>query len=145
MFLITDQYTASSKVFFESRVSTFSALTSIVLQAAEKIFALNMAVAKASTDETIATFRGLLATQNPHAAFSLLATRAKSTAEKAAACSCDLMEIASATKAELSKVAGAHVAETQSMINAWMDGITMNAAARSASGGGKLKSVAATA
>ena len=65
MFSLTEQYTSSSKAFFDSRLAEISALTSIALQGAEKIVALNIAVAKASADDSTATAKDFLAAKDP--------------------------------------------------------------------------------
>jgi phasin family protein len=130
MFSNTDQYTSSGKAFFESQVAAFSALTAITLQGAEKIFALNMAVAKASAGDTAAAANDWLAAKDPQAFFSLATAYAKPTdAEKVTAYGNHLTDILSSTKAELTKVADAQVAEAQGMVSAFVDGITKNAPA----------------
>ena len=145
MFQNTDNYTSVSKALFNSRLAAFNALTSMTLQGAEKIVALNMSVARASAADITATAKDLLAAKGPQDAFSLVTARAKPSAEKVAAYSRDLTDILSAAKAELTKIADAQVAETQSNVSAWVDGITKNASAGTEPAVEMLKSVVATA
>jgi phasin family protein len=145
MFLNSEGYTASSQSFFESRLAAFGALTSVALQGVEKIVALNMAVAKASADAATATAMDFMSARGPHAALSLATACAKPNAEKVAAYGRDLSEIVSATQAEFTMVADAHVAKAQSKVSAWVDGIVQNAPAGTEPAAEMLKSVVATA
>lgn len=131
MFSNTDQYTSASKAFFDSQLAAFSALLTIAVQGTEKVVALNMAVAKASSEDSMAAAKDLFAVKDPQAFFSLATAYAKPNAEKAAAYSRELTNIASSTKAEFAKVAETQVAETQGKINALVDSIAKNAPAGS--------------
>lgn len=127
MFLNTDHYATASKAFFESQLAAFSALATIAVQGTEKVVALNMAVAKASSEDSMAAAKDLFAVKDPQAFFSLATAFAKPCTEKAAAYSRELTNIVSSTKAEFAKVAEAQVAETQSKVNALVDSIAKNA------------------
>ena len=104
-----------------------------------------MSVARASAADITATAKDLLAAKGPQDAFLLVTARAKPSADKVAAYSRDLTDILSATKAELTKIADAQIAETQSNVSALMDGITKNASAGTEPAVEMLKSVVATA
>jgi phasin family protein len=145
MFPVTDHFASASKAFFESRLAAFGALTNIALQGAEKIVALNMAVAKASTDESAITAKVLFEAKNPQDFISLVTAHAKPNVDKVAAYGRDLTDIVSATKVEFAKVAEAQVTDAQNQVSAWVDGITKNAPIGSESAGALLKSAMASA
>lgn len=131
MFSNTDQYTSASKAFFESQIAAFGALTTIVTQGAEKVVALNMAAAKASTEDSMAAARELLAVKDPQTFFSLASALAKPNAEKIAAYNSHLTDILSSTKAEFAKVADEQVTEVHNKVSAFVDSIAKNAPAGS--------------
>jgi len=127
----SDQYTASNKAFFESQLATFHDLTSIAMEGTEKVVALNMATVKASTDESTAAVRDLLAAKDPQAFLALASAYAKPNAEKVTAYSHHLTNIVSATKAEFTKVAEEQAAEVQSKVSDFVNNIAKNAPAGS--------------
>ena len=145
MFSNTDQYTSASKAFFESQLEAFNALTAITVQGTEKIVGLNMAVAKASVEDSMTAAKDLLAAKDPQAFFALATAYAKPSAEKVADYSRHLTDIVSSTKAELAKVTDAQVAEAQSKVNDLVDSITKNAPAGSENVIAMLKSSVASA
>lgn len=127
MFSNAQQYTAANKAFLESQLEAVTGLASIALQGTEKVVALTMAVAKASPLESTAAAKELLAAKDPQAFFAQVSAQARQNAEKAAAYNRNLTEILTNTKSELTKLADSQLAEIQSKVSAFMDGVAKNA------------------
>lgn len=145
MFSNTDQFTSAGKAFFESQLAAFNALTTVAVQGTEKIVGLNMAVAKASIEDSMAAAKDLFAAKDPQAFFSLATAYAKPSAEKVADYNRHLTDIVSSTKAEFAKVTDAQVAEVQGKVSDLVDSITKNAPAGSENVIAMLKSSVASA
>lgn len=79
----------------------------------EKVLALNLAAVKASTDESAAVAKQLLAAKDLQEFIALVMAQSKLSTEKAQSYDCHLAEIASSTNSELSKVVEAQIAETK--------------------------------
>src|ERR1039458_10844626 len=95
----SEQYTAANKAFFESQLATFHELANIALHGAEKVAALNVATVKASTEESTAAVKDLLAAKDPQAFIALATKYAKPNVEKAAAYNQHLTSIVAGTQA----------------------------------------------
>src|ERR1019366_7451962 len=141
----SDQYTASNKAFFESQLAAFHDLMSIAVEGTEKVVALNMATVKASADESTAAVKDLLAAKDPQAFLALAAAYAKPNADKVSAYGSHLTKIASATKAEFTKVTEEQTAEVRSKISDFVNTIAKNAPAGSENVIAMLKSSVANA
>jgi phasin family protein len=127
MFSNAQQYAAANKAFLESQIATVSNLASIALQGTEKIIALNLALAKSAPEANSAAAKELLAAKDPQALVAQATTQAKLNAEKVTAYSRNLTEIVSTTKADLAKLADAQLAEAQSRVSTFLDGVAQSA------------------
>jgi phasin family protein len=127
----SDQYTAVNKAFFESQLATFYELTNIVMEGTEKIVALNLAAAKASTEESTAAVKELLVAKDPQAFMALAAKYAKPNIEKVNAYNQHLASIAADTKAEFTKIAEEQTADVRTKVTEFVNTIAKNAPAGS--------------
>jgi phasin family protein len=141
MFSNTQQFSGATKALFENQFAAFNALTNNIVGSVEKVVALNLDVVKASTEESIATAKQLLAAKDPQEFIALVTAQSKLSAEKAQSYGRHLTEIASSTQAELSKVVEAQVAETKGKVTALVSEVTKNAPAGSEQAVAVLKSI----
>lgn len=127
MFSNAQQYAATNKAFLESQLAALSGLASIALQGTEKMVALNLALAKSAPQESSAAAKEMLAAKDPQAFVAQATTQAKLNAEKVTTYNRNLTEIVSTTKAALAKLADAQLAEVQSRVSTFLDGVAQSA------------------
>jgi phasin family protein len=135
-----EQFSAATKANFEAQIAMLTALTNKTFESVEKIIDLNMNVAKASLEESTATAKQILAAKDPQEFFSLTASQAQPTAEKAIAYGRHLANIASSAQAEFTKAAEEQIAETNRKVIALVEEVTKNAPAGSESAVAFVKS-----
>ena len=140
MFSNTQQFSNATKALFENQFASLSALSGNVVESVEKVVALNMAAAKASSEESTAAVKQLLTAKDPQEFFSLVTAQAKLNAEKLQSYNRTLAEIAANSKAELNKVVEAQVSETRDKVTALVSDVTKNAPAGSEQAVAMLKS-----
>jgi phasin family protein len=140
MFSNTQQFSNATKALFENQFASLSALSGNVVESVEKVVALNMAAAKASSEESTAAVKQLLTAKDPQEFFALVSAQAKLNAEKVQSYNRTLAEIAAASKAELSKVVEAQVSDTRDKVTALVSDVTKNAPAGSEQAVAMLKS-----
>jgi len=131
MFSIPEQFSAATKANFDAQLALITALTGKTFESVEKFVDLNMTVAKTSIDESTAAAKQLLAAKDPQEFFSLTASHAQPTAEKALAYGRHLATIASSTQAEFTKAAETQIAETNRKVLALIEEVSKNAPAGS--------------
>jgi len=127
MYFSPDQYASASKAFLEPQVAAFAAMTTIATLSAERIFALNVAAAKASTEGSIIAARELMALKDPQAFFMRASALAKSRCESLAVYNGHLAEVGTFAKAEFAKLTHAHVNDAQNEVIAFFNGFSMHA------------------
>jgi len=125
--LTAEQFLASHK----ANVETLFGLTNKAFEGIEKLVELNMQVAKASFGEAAETARTALSVKDAQELMALQTSLLQPAAEKAAAYSRHLYEIAAGTNAEVSKAAEAQIAEGQQKFLAVVDTAVKNAPAGS--------------
>jgi phasin family protein len=140
MFSNTQQLSNATKDVFENQFASFNALSGNVVESMEKIVALNLAAAKSSTEESTAAVKQLFTAKDPQEFFALVTAQAKLNAEKAQSYSRNLADIASSSKAEISKLVEAQVAGTREKVTALVSDVTKNAPAGSEQAVAMLKS-----
>ena len=123
--LTPEQVIAANKANLE----TFFGLTNKAFEGVEKIVELNLQTAKTSLSEVADTTRAALAVKDAQELFALQAGLLQPAAEKAAAYSRHLYDIAAATNAEVTKAAEAQLADTQKKFTALVDTAVKNAPA----------------
>jgi phasin family protein len=125
MYLTPEQIVAANK----ANVETLFGLTNKAFEGVEKLVELNMQVAKAALAETAENTRALMGVKDAQELLALQAAMLQPSAEKAAAYSRHLYDIATATSAEVSKAAELQSAELQKKLVAAVDTAMKNAPA----------------
>ena len=97
----------------KSNIETLFGLTNKAFEGVEKLVELNLQVAKAAMGEAAETTRAALSAKDAQELLTLQAGLLQPAAEKAAAYSRHLYDIAASTNAEVNKVAEATTAEAQ--------------------------------
>jgi len=123
--LTAEQFLAAQK----ANVETLFGLTNKAFEGVEKLVELNLQVAKAALGEVAETTRSVLSVKDAQELFALQAGLLQPAAEKAAAYSRHLYDIAAATNAEVSKVAEETAAEAQKKFISVVDTAVKNAPA----------------
>jgi len=124
-FLTPEQFAAANKANLE----TLFGLTNKAFEGVEKLVELNLQVAKAALGETAENTKAVLAVKDAQELLALQASFLQPTAEKAAAYSRHLYDIAAATSAEVTKTAEAQFAEVQQKFMSAVDSAAKNAPA----------------
>jgi len=139
--LTTEQLMTAHKV----NVETLFGLTSKAFEGMEQLVALNLQVAKAGMTEAADHTRAALSVKDAQELMALQASLLQPAAEKAAAYSRHLYDIASGTSAEVSKIAEGKMAEAQKGFMAVVDSAVKNAPAGSENAVALVKSAVAAA
>ncbi len=127
MYLTPEQITVANKSNFE----TIFGLTSKAFEGVEKLVELNLQVAKAAMSETAENTKAVLAVKDAQELLALQASLLQPSAEKIAAYSRHVYDIAAATGAEMTKAAEAQLAELQQKFMSAVDTAVKNAPAGS--------------
>ena len=139
--LTAEQFAAAHK----ANVETLFGLTNKAFEGVEKLVELNLQVAKAALGEVAETTRAALSVKDAQELLALQAGLLQPTAEKAAAYSRHLYDIAAATNAEVSKVAEQTAAEAQQKFMNVVDTAVKNAPAGTENAVALVKSAVAAA
>lgn len=131
MFTIPEQFSVATKTNLENQLAAIAALTTTAFEGVTKVVDLNISAAKASLEDSATAAKQLLAAKDPQEFFSLTATQAQPSADKAIAYGRNLAGIASSVQAEFTKAAEAQIAETSRKVAALVDDISKNAPAGS--------------
>jgi phasin family protein len=139
--LTAEQVLAAHK----ANVETLFGLTNKAFEGVEKLVELNLQVAKTALGEAAETTRAILSVKDAQELLSLQAGLLQPSAEKAAAYSRHLYDIAAATNAEVSKVAEQTAAEAQAKFMNVVDTAVKNAPAGTENAVALVKSAVAAA
>jgi phasin family protein len=139
--LTAEQLLAAQKANLE----TLFGLTNKAFEGVEKLVELNLQVAKASLGEVAESTKAALSVKDAQELVALQAGLLQPAAEKAAAYSRHLYDIAAATGAEVSKVAESQVADLQKSFSGLVDTAVKNAPAGSENAVALVKSAMAAA
>ena len=139
--LTAEQVLASQKATIE----TLFGLTGKAFEGVEKLVELNLQVAKASLGEAQETAKASLAVKDAQELLALQAGLLQPTAEKAAAYSRHLYDIAAATNAEVARVAEQTAADAQAKFMNVVDTAVKNAPAGTENAVALVKSAVAAA
>jgi hypothetical protein len=126
-YMTQDQFAAASKANLE----TLFGLTNKAFEGIEKMVELNLQVARASLNESAENTKAVLAVKDAQELMALQASLLQPSAEKAAAYSRHLYDIAAATSAEVTKAAEGQFAELQKGLASVVDGALKTAPAGS--------------
>jgi phasin family protein len=139
--LTAEQFAAAQK----ANVETLFGLTNKAFEGIEKLVELNLQVAKAALGEAAETTRAALSVKDAQELLALQAGLLQPTAEKAAAYSRHLYDIAAATNAEVARVAEQTAAEAQAKFMNVVDTAVKNAPAGTENAVALVKSAVAAA
>ena len=124
-FLTPEQIVAANK----ANIETLFGLTNKAFEGVEKLVELNLQVAKTALGEAAENTQALLAVKDAQELLALQASLLQPSAEKAAAYSRHLYDIAASTSAEVTKTAETQFAEIQSKFMSAVDSAVKNAPA----------------
>ena len=127
MYMTPEQIAVANK----SNLETLFGLTNKAFEGVEKLVELNLQVAKAALAETADNAKAVLAVKDAQELLALQASLLQPSAEKAAAYSRHLYDIATATNAEVAKAAEVQFADMQKKFMSGVDGALKNAPAGS--------------
>ncbi len=113
----------------KANIETLFGLTNKAFEGVEKLVELNLQVAKATLAEAAENTQAALSVKDAQELLALQTSLLQPSAEKAAAYSRHLYDIATATNAEVAKVAEAQFADVQAKFNAVVDTAAKNAPA----------------
>jgi len=123
--LTAEQVLAAQK----ANVETLFGLTGKAFEGVEKLVELNLQVARTALGEAAETAKAALSIKDAQELLALQAGLLQPSAEKAAAYSRHVYEIAAATNAEVTKVAEAQLADAQKKLTGFVDSAVKNAPA----------------
>ena len=129
----------------KSNVETLFGLTGTAFEGIEKLVELNLQVAKSAIADAAANTKAALSVKDAQELMALQAGLLQPAAEKAAAYSRHLYDIAASTNAEVTKVAEATASEAQAKFMAVVDSAVKNAPAGSENAVALVKSAVAAA
>jgi phasin family protein len=129
----------------KSNVEVLFGLTNKAFEGVEKLVELNLQVARTAIGEAAENTKAVLSAKDAQEFLALQASLLQPAAEKAAAYSRHLYDIAAATGAEVSKVAEATTSEAQSKFLSAVDSAVKNAPAGSENAVALVKSAVAAA
>lgn len=129
----------------KANVETLFGLTNKAFEGVEKLVELNLQVAKAALGEVADNTRAALSVKDAQELLALQASMLQPSAEKAAAYSRHVYDIAASTNAEVAKVAEAQMAEAQKKFTNVVDTAMKNAPAGSENAVALVKSAMAAA
>ena len=135
-FMTPDQFAAANKANLE----TLFGLTSKAFEGVEKLVELNLQVAKATLSESAENTKAAMGVKDAQELLALQASLLQPSAEKAAAYSRHLYDIAQSTSSEFTKTAEAQLSEIQKSFGSVVDGALKNAPAGSESAAALVKS-----
>ncbi|MCM5680396.1 TIGR01841 family phasin [Schlegelella sp. S2-27] len=139
--LTAEQLIAAQK----ANIETLFGLSQKAFEGVEKLVELNVQVAKASLDEAAEHAQAVMSVKDAQELLALQAALLQPNAEKAAAYSRHVYDIAAATNAEVGRVAEAQLAEVQRKFMAVVDTAVKNAPAGSENAVALVKSAVAAA
>jgi phasin family protein len=129
----------------KANVETLFGLTNKAFEGIEKLVELNLQVAKAALVEAAETTQAALSVKDAQELMALQASLLQPAAEKAAAYSRHLYDIAAGTNAEVTRVAEAQMADAQKKVLSVVDTAVKNAPAGTENAVALVKSAVAAA
>ena len=139
--LTTEQLMAAQK----ANVETLFGLTNKAFEGVEKLVELNLQMAKAALGEAGDNARAAMSVKDAQELVSLQASLLQPTAEKAAAYSRHVYDIAAATNADFTKAVEAQIGDAQKSFMGLVDSAAKNAPAGSESAVSLMRSAVAAA
>lgn len=129
----------------KTQIDTLFGLSGKAFEGIEKLIELNISAAKAAMTDAATTTKAVLSAKDPQELVALQASLLQPAAEKVAAYSRYVYEIAASTGAEVTRVAEAQSAEAQAKFMSIVDTAVKNAPAGTENGVALIKSAVAAA
>lgn len=129
----------------KANVETLFGLTNKAFEGMEKLVELNVTAARAALNESAAQAQAVMSVKDAQELLALQASLFQPLAEKAAAYSRHVYDIAQATSAEFAKTFEAQAADAQKQFTALVDSVAKNAPAGSETAVAMMKSAVAAA
>lgn len=126
MFTSPEQFASATKTLFELQMMTFNALTSKAVDGVEQVIALNMATAKNSVQDSMATGNEMMKARDAKEAMSVAAAAAKPDMSGAVIYGDQLKVIIDDIHNEFNAAADTHIAEAKSTLSALIYDVTKN-------------------
>jgi phasin family protein len=127
MYATSEQIAAANK----ARVDALFAVATAQFAAFERLSALNFNATKTAFEDSVSQAKALLSVKDAQELMSLTAASAQPALEKAIAYSRNVYEVATQTRAEVTKLAESQAAEMNKTVVSLMDKLTKNAPAGS--------------
>jgi phasin family protein len=121
MFSKTEQFSFASKDIFESQVATFNTLANRAVDGGQKAIALNLATAKAFSEEAGVVAQRMFSAKDPQTLVALVTAQVKVNANNVVSYARSLAEIVSSVSADFTKAADAQMIESKSKVVALMN------------------------
>jgi phasin family protein len=141
MFNVPEQLAAANR----SNLETAAGITAATLQAAQRLFDLQLSAAKSSLAETTSNAKALFAAKDAQEVIALQSAIAEPVFEKALGFSRSLYEVTSETQAEIIKLLEEHAADFSKPVVATLDKIVKSAPVGSDVAAAAVKSAMAAA
>jgi len=123
MFNVPEQLVAANK----SNLDTVIGITAVTLQAAERLFDLQLSAAKTSLADNTTNAKALIAAKDAQEVMALQSTIAEPVFEKAMGFSRSLYEVASETQAEITKLFEERAADFNKVVVSALDKVVKSA------------------
>lgn len=121
------QFSNATKSILENQLQVFSMLTNYFIEATEKLNDLNMAVMKASVDESGETAKQLLAVKDPAGLLCFISKQPKDISEKLHFYSQHVAQISSEVKSNVDKVFEGQIIQVKDNVTTFVSELTQNA------------------
>ena len=123
----TYQFSNATKTILENQFQVFSTLTNYFIEATEKLSDLNMAVVKASVDESSETAKQLLSVKDQAELLSFISEQPKLMSEKLHFYNQHVAQISSDVKSNVDKVLAGQVIQAKDNVTTFVSELTKNA------------------
>jgi phasin family protein len=134
-------FSGATKTLLEGQFAAFSEFSGHLVDSVEKVVALNLAAAKASSEEAAAAAKQLFTVKDPQEFLAQVTAQSKLNAEKAQSYGRHLADIANTSKAGISKTVEAQIAQAKSKVSELVADVSKSAPAGSEQAIAALKSV----
>jgi phasin family protein len=131
VFPASEEFVSIAKTNLEAQLSVLTELSTKAIESIQQLVELNLNAAKASTEDSAAVARQVLAAKDPREFLSLTAAQAQPAAARAIAYNLHLAAIAAATQAEIARAAEEQIVETDRQVFALIDEASKSAPAGS--------------
>lgn len=120
------QFSNATKSILENQFQVFSALTNYAIEATEKLNDLNMAVIKASVDESGETAKQLLSVKDPEELLCFISKLPKDLSEKLHFYNQHVSQISSDAKSNVDKVIEGQIIQAKDHFTTFVAELTKN-------------------